>query len=297
MRDAAVSANDETERTQARTVPGVDFTRPPGEAALMAPDSVSWRVFKNPLAMYIGGIAAVLLEFAEPRIRTGVWEHTSFRVDPLPRLRRTGLAAMVTVYGARSVAERMIAGVTRMHARVSGTTSGGQAYRALDPELMNWVQATASFGFLQAYHCFVAPLPVEDRDRFYREAQPAARLYGAPAAPSSESEQRALFEYMYPQMEDHEIVRNFLDIMQRTRALPAPLRPLTLPCLRAAVELLPAEVTEILDLGYLQPMPAWQRRLLRRLGRLADRICLRSTPAAQACLRLGLPADYLYRRG
>jgi uncharacterized protein (DUF2236 family) len=292
-----VSVSADIARIQTKTVPGIDFTRPAGEAALMAPDSVSWRVFKNPLAMYIGGITAVLLEFAEPRVRTGVWEHTSFRVDPLPRLRRTGLAAMVTVYAARSVAERMIAGVTRMHARVSGTTPGGLAYRALDPELMNWVQATASYGFLQAYHRFVAPLSDEDRDRLYREAQPAARLYGASEAPSSESEQRALFESMYPRMEDHAIVREFLDIMQRSRVLPAPLRSLTVPCLRAAVELLPPPVTEILDLGHLKPLPDWQRRMLRGLGRLADRICIRSTPAAQACRRLGLPADYLYRSG
>src|SRR5690606_14677033 len=35
----------------------IDFTRPAGEPALTAPDSVSWRVFKNPIALYIGGVA------------------------------------------------------------------------------------------------------------------------------------------------------------------------------------------------------------------------------------------------
>jgi uncharacterized protein (DUF2236 family) len=48
-------------------------------------------------------------------VRTGVWEHTTFRVDPIRRLRRTGLAAMVTIYGARGKAEAMIARVRRMH--------------------------------------------------------------------------------------------------------------------------------------------------------------------------------------
>lgn len=51
----------------------IDFSSPVGEAALLAPDSVQWRVYKNPIALGIGGIAAVLLEFAEPRIRSGVW--------------------------------------------------------------------------------------------------------------------------------------------------------------------------------------------------------------------------------
>jgi uncharacterized protein (DUF2236 family) len=34
-----------------------DFLRPAGEAALVSADSVSWRVFKNPLSLLIGGIS------------------------------------------------------------------------------------------------------------------------------------------------------------------------------------------------------------------------------------------------
>jgi uncharacterized protein (DUF2236 family) len=45
-------------------------------AALVPADSISWRVFKNPLSLVIGGVAAVIMELAEPRVRTGVWEHT-----------------------------------------------------------------------------------------------------------------------------------------------------------------------------------------------------------------------------
>src|ERR1700747_3707913 len=93
----------------------IDFSRPVGEAALLSPESVSWRVFKNPLSLFIGGVTAVIMELAEPRVRTGIWEHTTFRVDPIRRLRRTGLAAMVTAYGARGKAEAMIARVRRMH--------------------------------------------------------------------------------------------------------------------------------------------------------------------------------------
>jgi uncharacterized protein (DUF2236 family) len=112
---------------QSDDAPQVDFRSPAGEPALAAPDSVSWRVFKNPVSLFVGGVAAVILELAEPRVRTGVWEHSSFRRDPLPRLKRTGLAAMVTVYGPRSAAEPMIAGVRRMHDRVAGNTPAGAA--------------------------------------------------------------------------------------------------------------------------------------------------------------------------
>ena len=147
----------------------VDFSRPTGETALVSPNSVSWRVFKNPLSLFIGGFTAVIMELAEPRVRTGVWEHTTFRVNPIRRLRRTGLAAMVTVYGARSTAEAMIARVRRMHDRVAGTTPSGEPYCANDPELLNWVQGTAAYGFLQAYHAYVRPLSLSERNCYYAE--------------------------------------------------------------------------------------------------------------------------------
>ena len=40
-----------------------DFLRPAGEAAFVSPDSVSWRVFKNPLSLFIGGAAAVIMNW------------------------------------------------------------------------------------------------------------------------------------------------------------------------------------------------------------------------------------------
>ena len=52
--------------------PRVDLSQPSGEPALVPPDSVSWRVFKNPLALFVGGVTAVILELAEPRVRSGV---------------------------------------------------------------------------------------------------------------------------------------------------------------------------------------------------------------------------------
>ena len=67
------------------------------------------------------------------------------------RLERTGLAAMITIYAARSVAEPMIANVVRMHDRVEGMTPAGEPYRANDPTLLRWVQATAAYGFIEAY--------------------------------------------------------------------------------------------------------------------------------------------------
>jgi uncharacterized protein (DUF2236 family) len=53
----------------------IDFLRPVGEAALVPPDSVSWHAFKNALSVFIGGVTAVIMELAEPLVRTGVGAH------------------------------------------------------------------------------------------------------------------------------------------------------------------------------------------------------------------------------
>jgi uncharacterized protein (DUF2236 family) len=274
----------------------VDFTKPAGEAAVVSPDSLSWQVFKNPVALFVGGVTAVILELAEPRVRSGVWDHTSFRTDPLPRMERTGLAAMVTVYGARSASEKMIAGVNRMHERVQGTTPKGQPYSATDPELLDWVQATAAFGFLEAYAAFVRPLSTAERDQFYAEGVAAARLYGAVGAPRSVAELEAQFEAMRPKLERSDIVFEFLDILRRTAILPWPLRSIQSMLIRAAVEITPSFAREILGLDASHGLRSWEATLVRRLGRLSDRIAIPSAPPAQACKRLGLPASFLYRK-
>lgn len=276
--------------------PEVDFRHPAGEPALSLPDSVSWRIFKNPVSLFIGGVAAVILELAEPRVRTGVWEHSGFRVDPVRRLRRTGLAAMITVYGARSAAEAMIAGIRRMHDRVQGQTPAGEAYRANDVELLNWVHATAAFGFLQAYHTYVGPLTAFDRDRYYEEGGLVAGLYGATAVPASEAEIAAFFEAARARLERSPIVLQFLDIMRNAPVMPALLRSSQPLLVRAAVSLTPGWARQILGLGDNICLRPWQRLLVNQAGWLADRIVLESSPAVQACERLGLPGNYLYKK-
>jgi uncharacterized protein (DUF2236 family) len=279
-------ASQQIARTLATT--DIDFTAPAGEPALVPPDSVAWRVFENPVALFVGGVTAVLLELAEPRVRSGVWDHTTFRTDPLARMERTGLAAMVTVYGARSVAERMIAGVRRLHDQVEGTTPSGVPYRASDPELLDWVQATASFGFLEAYCAYVHALEPAERDRFYAEGVAAARLYGAVGAPASCAEVEALFEAMHPKLERSPIVFEFIDIVRRTPVFPRPLRRLQWTMIRAAVELVPARVRDVLGLDARWGLGVLERPLVGLLGRIADRVVIPSSPPAQARRRLGL---------
>ncbi|MEI9996886.1 MAG: oxygenase MpaB family protein [Rhizomicrobium sp.] len=296
MTDTAATISSNTAKQRPSSYGKIDFTTPKGEPALTAPDSVSWQVFKNPVSLFIGGITAVLLEFAEPGVRSGVWDHSSFRREPLARMQRTGLAAMLTVYGPRSKTEAMIAGVRRMHARVVGTTPDGTPYHANDTQLLDWVQATASFGFLEAYSAFVRPVSDADKDKFYAEAAPSARLYGATGAPTSRAELNAQFEAIRPKLERSDIVFEFLDIMLRTPILPGPLKPVQRMLVRAAVEITPQWVRDILGLGPEWSLKPWEARLIRIAGALADRIPVLSSPPSQSCRRMGLSSFYLYTR-
>jgi uncharacterized protein (DUF2236 family) len=273
----------------------IDFATPRGEAALLSPDSVHWRIYKNPVALGIGGVAAVLLEFADARIRSGVWDHSTYKADPIGRSQRTGIAALVGVYGPASAARQVIGGVNRMHAQVKGTTPAGEAYTALDPELLDWVAATAEYGFLTAYDRFVQPLSDADKVRFYGEGAELARLYGVKRGPRSPQDFLAMLEQRAARFEPHAIVDEFIGIIQSGRA--APILPgfLHRALARASISILPPLVRERLGFGPQHDLGRADRIALKMAGRVAERFATEDAPHRQACLRLGLPADFLYR--
>ena len=273
----------------------VDFSTPAGEPSLQHPSSLQWRIFKNQVALGIGGVAAVLMEFADARIRSGVWDHSTYKVDPIGRSRRTGIAAMVGCYGPASAARRVIQGVTNMHARVQGETPKGESYKALDPELLDWVAATAAYGFLNAYDRFVTPLSDAEKNRFYRDGGVVARLYGANNTPKSPDEFLAMMERFAPRFEPHPIVSAFLDIIQSGKAAPNVPRFLHRALARASVSILPPIVRHRLELGSSFDLTTADWIALKLAGKLADRRLDPNSPGAQASVRMGLPRDFLYR--
>ena len=273
----------------------IDFETPSGERSLQHPSSLQWRIFKNQVALGIGGVAAVLMEFADARIRSGVWDHSTYKADPIGRSKRTGIAAMVGCYGPESAARRVIQGVTNMHARVQGQTPKGEAYKALDPELLDWVAATAAFGFLNAYDRFVSPLSDAEKDRFYRDGAVVARLYGANNTPRTQGEFLAFMERLAPRFEPHPIVTEFLDIIQSGKAAPNVPRFLHRALARASVSILPPLVREKLALGREYDLTTADWLALKLVARLAERRMDPKSPGCQASVRLGLPRDFLYR--
>lgn len=278
-----------------RPLPQFDYAQPPGAAALLHPGSVAWRIYKNQIALAIGGVAAVLMEFADPRIRSGVWDHSIYRFDPIGRSQRTGHAAMIGVYGPAAAARQVIAGVGRMHAKVSGETPGGIAYTATDPELIDWVSATAGFGFLTAYHRFVAPLSEAEQNRFFAEGAPVAALYGVQNKLTCRADFAAMMDRLASGFEPHPINEEFLAIIQSGKAAPTVPRFLHRALARAAVSILPPLIRERLQLGAEYDLGLRDRIAVRLVARLAERKHDPASPPAQASLRLGLPSYFLWR--
>jgi uncharacterized protein (DUF2236 family) len=272
----------------------IDFRNPPGEPSSLDPDSMHWKIYKNPVAMAVGGVAAVLLEFADARIRSGVWDHSIYRQDPIGRSKRTGVAAMVGVYGPKRAAERVVQGVTNMHARVSGTTPKGEAYRALDVELLDWVSATAAYGFLTAYDTFVERVPESDKSRYYAEAAPGAMLYGVQHSPMSTADFFDMMNRLIHRFEPHPINEEFLAIIQSGRAAPGTPKYLSRAMGRASVSLLPRIVRDKLGLGPKYDLSAIDRVAVKALGRFLERTPIPGSPPCDASLRVGLPANFLF---
>jgi uncharacterized protein (DUF2236 family) len=262
------------------------FLEPPGEPALAAPDSVTWQVFGNPVALAVGGIAAVLLELGEPRVRAGVWDHSSFRSDPRGRIRRTGLGALITAFAGTSRFAAYAERVNRIHAQVRGRTPEGAPYRADQPELLRWVQATAAFCFVESFAALVRPLRPAETDSFYAEAAVGARYYRVADAPASQAGMARYLAGMRGALSPSPVIGEFLDIMRTGAVLPAALRVLQPVLVRAAVERVPALFREQLGIA-AEPVPsAAERRALRLAAWTAERVRLPDDPRELATRRV-----------
>ena len=166
----------------------VDFPRRPARRRCSRRTALTWRVMKNPVALIVGGIAAVILELAEPRVRTGVWEHTTFRADPVTRMKPHGLAAMVTVYAPADAARAMIAGVGARAWTRRGRDAGGRALSRQRRGAAELGARDGEFGFFEAYQRFVRRLSRAEIDRFYAEGADRRRALRRDGAPRSGAE-------------------------------------------------------------------------------------------------------------
>lgn len=153
------------------------------------PGSRMWRI--NREAVLLGaGPTALLLQLAHPLVAEGVAVHSDFEADPAGRLRRTLRTTLALVFGDGPAAEAAVRRLNGVHATVRGHSADPEAralaedYRALDPALLLWVQATLIWTSVQAYERWVGPLTAEDRAAFWGEARLVGARLGIPLAQS-----------------------------------------------------------------------------------------------------------------
>ena len=294
---ATPRAEAETPEKAGRTGrPPLDFLHPAGDPGLLGPGSVAWKVRANPISSAVGGIAAVILELSEKHVRAGVWDHSTFKVDPIQRMRRTAMAAAAVTYGPTEMANRTFERVTRMHERVNGTTHDGDAYRAMQPELLTWVHVTAAWGFLNAYIRYVNPdLSVAEQDRYYFENQVLGKGFGAEWVPTSFAETEAYMAEMKPKLYANETVHEFLKLVGDATPLGQMGKPMQRLIAQAAIDLLPPDLQAQCGVNvapWARPIVRPSVRGLARSAGLAGRYN-ETSPAHQACRRMGVSTNCL----
>jgi uncharacterized protein (DUF2236 family) len=141
---------------------------------LFPDDAVIRRVGGESIVL-LGGGRALLMQLAHPKVAAGVADHSGFDADPFGRLRRTLEAVNTIVYGSAEDADRVAKILWAVHARVIGP-----GYRANDPELLLWVNATLIDTALRIHARFLGPLSPSDAERYYQESTLVGELLGVP---------------------------------------------------------------------------------------------------------------------
>jgi len=149
------------------------------DTGILAADSVARRINRESFLL-LGGTAALLMQVAHPLVAAGVDQHSDFRKSPVRRLVRTVDTTLAIVYGERATAEGALKRIGRSHAPVRGQTADGRAYRARDPQLMLWVQATLVLTSLRWYEAVMGRLSERERDSYWAEGKFFAGALGVP---------------------------------------------------------------------------------------------------------------------
>ncbi len=93
--------------------------------------------------LLLGGGAAILLQFADPRVARGVARHSEFRARPLDRLFATLDYLYAIGFGDDVIATHATRAVNDRHVPVRGEGDGGSpAYSAFDADAQRWVAST-----------------------------------------------------------------------------------------------------------------------------------------------------------
>ena len=252
---ARVAGDDAAER--ARGIWGK-----PGER-WFTPDDPIWRVHED-ASMFVGGIAALLLQSLQPAAMAGVAGHSGYRSDPWGRLQRTADHIAITTYATIPDAEAQIAKVRAVHDRVRGKDHRGRPYRAADPHLLTWVHVAEIVSFLTAHQEYGArPLTPGEADTYVAQTGVPASLLGVLDPPRTVRELRATLDAYRPELELTDAARDAARFLLIEPPLPVLARPGYATLAAGAIAILPDWARDLLDL----PLDRLAEIIGRPLGR------------------------------
>jgi uncharacterized protein (DUF2236 family) len=239
----------------ADSLPGEQYTGPPGDPGLFGPDSMMWYVHDDPSGV-VGGVMGLILGSLHEPTMHGTNKHSVYKDDPAGRLGRTVSFINAMTFASTPVAEKMAQMVRRMHQHVHGTMPDGRPYSATASENIIWTGVTQAYGIIQA-HLRYHPSPVSAAgvDKYYSEYAVISEKLGATGVPRSASEVDAYFARMRPQLtfseETADVVAFFTHPFGNNQSARAASRLLS----KAAFDLLPPWAARLYG---LKPSPLEQ---------------------------------------
>ncbi len=148
------------------------------DLGLFGPESVSWRVHREPI-LALAGLRALYLQSLHPLAMAGVAQNSRYRDDPYGRLNRTGIYIATVVYGTTEEAQAAGRRLRGIHARMRAINpETGIEYRIDAPELLRWVHVTEVESFVTTAKRAGLGLSDADVDAYYTEQLRAAELVG-----------------------------------------------------------------------------------------------------------------------
>lgn len=227
----------------------------PSEDGLFPPGSVIRTVYGDASSI-LGAGRALLLQLADPAIAAGVHDHSDYERRPLDRLFGTLLAVTAVVFGSREEADRIGEALHGVHSRVTGP-----GYRALDPELLGWVNATLLGTAAMLYQRMIRHLGPEELDQLVRDSALVGEVFGCPVTdqPASWAAFRSYWDDRVAALEVTPTARRVSRSLLSGRGLPA--RPAWVPPLAVARAVTAATLPPALREAYRLPWRARDRAL------------------------------------
>ncbi|WP_432985356.1 oxygenase MpaB family protein [Dactylosporangium sp. CA-233914] len=267
------------------------------DAGLFGPDSITWRVHREPIVT-VGGLRSLYLQALHPRAVAGVEQNSRYRQDPWGRLARTSTYVTTVIYGTTEEAERAGKRVRAIHARMTAVDRRtGERFRIDEPELLRWVHITEVESFLTAATRGGLRLTPAEADEYFREQTRTAALVGLDPAtvPASVAQVDAYYSSMRPALEltvDSAATGIFLTLPPLPYGLGlTPVRGAALGVSALAIGMLPSWARKLYGLPSLPATDLVTSVNARVVGGLLRTVPLQwiSSPARkQAMKRLGL---------